>query len=160
MRPPTSWNASVRHAGPRAELAYLADTSAWVKSRQRSASPSLRLRFDELLLRGEIHVCDVIKLELLHHEDTSAKLVARRHDLDALAWVPIGPRECARALEVQALLGSRGGARHRGVKLPDYLIAAAAELANLTVLHYDQDYERVAEVTRQSHEWIAKRGSL
>ncbi len=101
-----------------------------------------------------------MKLELLHHEDTPAKLRARRADLDALGSVPVGPAQCARALEVQALLAERGGARHRGVKLPDYLIAATAELAGLTVLHYDRDYERVAGATGQAHEWVAKRGSL
>ncbi len=105
-------------------------------------------------------MCDVVKLELLHHEDTPTRFDARRADLDALAHAPVGERACARALEVQADLARRGGARHRGAKLPDYLIAAAAELAGLTVLHYDADYEAIASVTQQPQEWIAPRGSL
>lgn len=142
------------------EVIYLADTSAWVKSRQRSAPAWLRQHFDELLVRGEIVTCDIVKLELLHHEETPAKLRARRADLDALSDVPIREQTCTRALDVQFVLGSRSGSAHRGVKLPDYLIAAAAELAGLTILHYDADYELVASVTRQPHEWVAPRGTL
>ena len=139
---------------------YLADTSAWVKSRQRSAPEIVRRRFDELLLDDEIAICDVVKLELLHHESTPSAFRRRRADLDALACVPVGQAECARALEVQTALAGRGGVRPRGVKLPDYLIAASAELAGLTVLHYDRDYELVASETGQDHEWLAPRGSL
>lgn len=120
----------------------------------------MRRRFDELLLTEEIVTCDVVKLELLHHEQTADRLRARRSDLDALAWVPVDERVCARALEAQAALAEGGGARHRAVRLPDYLIAAAAEVAGVVVLHYDADYELVASVTGQPHEWVAPRGSL
>jgi len=155
------WPSNVRRAALRNVVArYLADTSAWVKSRQRSAPASVRRHFDELLLNDEIAICDVVALELLHHESTPAAFRKRRADLDALPWVPVGKAECARALEVQYSLAGRGGARHRGVKLPDYLIAASAELAGLAVLHYDGDYELVASETGQGHEWLAPRGSL
>ena len=153
-------SSSARHAGPRGELAYLADTSAWVKSRQRSAPAWLRWRFDELLLQEQILTCDIVKLELLHHESTPSALRSRRADLDTLPSVPIDAVVCARALQIQAGLGERHGAKHRAVKLPGYLIAAAAELADITVLHYDPDYEAVASLTGQRHEWIAPRGSL
>lgn len=131
-----------------------------MKSRQRSAPASVRARFDELLLAEEVAICDLVKLELLHHEERPAGYLARRADLDALPWVPVDETVCARALEVQADLARRGGARHRAVRLPDYLIAAAAELAGLTLLHYDADYDLVASATGQPHEWLAPRGSL
>lgn len=120
----------------------------------------MRGRFDELLVHEQIAICDVVKLELLHHESTPSGFRSRRADLDTLPSLPIDPAVCARALEIQAGLGERRGAKHRAVKLPDYLIAAAAELADVTVLHYDSDYEAVASLTGQRHEWIARRGSL
>ena len=41
-------------------------------------------------------------------------------------------------------------AKHqRGRKLPDLLIAAAAEANGLTVLHYDADFDRISAVTGQ-----------
>lgn len=55
-----------------------------------------------------------------------------------------------RAREVQSLLADRG--RHRGPSVPDLLIAAAAELGGLTVLHVDKDFEVIADITRQPME--------
>jgi predicted nucleic acid-binding protein len=50
--------------------------------------------------------------------------------------------------------------QHRHFRLPDLIIAATAELAEATVLHYDADYERIAAITGQAVEWIAPKGSL
>lgn len=105
-------------------------------------------------------MCDVVKLELLHHEAKPAGFQTRRSDLDAMVHAPVDERTCARALEVQADLAGRGSARHRRAKLPDYLIAAAAELAELALLHYDADYETIASATHQPQVWIAPRGTL
>ena len=49
---------------------------------------------------------------------------------------------------------------HRRVKRADLLIAAAAESAGVPVLHYDADFEVIAEITGQPTRWIAPRGSL
>lgn len=43
--------------------------------------------------------------------------------------------------------------QHRAVPLPDLLIAACAEGAELTVLHYDADFERIAKLTEQAVQW-------
>lgn len=58
-----------------------------------------------------------------------------------------------RAVEVQALLADRG--RHRAPSVPDLIVAAIAELAGLTILHLDKDFELIAEVTGQSTERLA-----
>jgi predicted nucleic acid-binding protein len=55
-----------------------------------------------------------------------------------------------RAVEVQMMLADRG--HHRGPSVPDLLIAATAELAGLTVLHLDKDFEVIAELTGQPAE--------
>lgn len=44
--------------------------------------------------------------------------------------------------------------------LPDLLIAACAEAAGLTVLHYDADYDRIASLTNQPVQWVVPRGSV
>lgn len=69
-------------------------------------------------------------------------------------------RDWERAREVQAQLAARGSQLHRSVKVPDLLIAAAAELAGLTLLHYDQDFDTIAGVTGQPARWLAPHGSL
>lgn len=55
-----------------------------------------------------------------------------------------------RAIELQGLLARQG--RHRAPSVPDLLIAATAELAGLTVLHLDKDFELIADVTGQDVE--------
>jgi predicted nucleic acid-binding protein len=60
-----------------------------------------------------------------------------------------------RALDVQQVLADRG--THRAPSIPDLLIAAAAELAGLTVLHLDKDFELIAEVTGQTTERLQVR---
>ena len=72
--------------------------------------------------------------------------------------VPLDDDVVDRALEVQAKLAQRS--QHRAVPLPDLLVAACAEHAGLTVLHYDADYERIAELTGQTVQWIVPRGSV
>ncbi len=57
------------------------------------------------------------------------------------------PRIEDRALELQSVLAARG--QHRAPSVPDLLVAATAELAELTVLHVDKDFELIAEVTGQ-----------
>jgi predicted nucleic acid-binding protein len=62
-----------------------------------------------------------------------------------------------RALQVQRLLAERS---QRGRKIPDLLIAAAAEQLALTVLHYDGDFDAIAAVTGQRCQWVVPAGSV
>lgn len=88
---------------------------------------------------------------------------AKEHDRvrrrRALAYerVPLTESIFDRAIEVQGRLARSG--RHR-LPIPDLVIAAAAESAGLTVLHYDGDFDIIASVTRQSVEWVVPRGSV
>jgi hypothetical protein len=52
-----------------------------------------------------------------------------------------------RSMEVLTLLADRG--QHRAPSIPDLIIAATAELAGLTVLHLDKDFEIIANLTGQ-----------
>ncbi|WP_300009055.1 PIN domain-containing protein [Pseudonocardia sp.] len=72
---------------------------------------------------------------------------ARRPPLSMLPIEYLTPMVEDRAVEVQQLLADRG--RHRAPSVPDLLVAAAAELAGLTVLHVDKDFDLIAEVTGQ-----------
>jgi predicted nucleic acid-binding protein len=57
------------------------------------------------------------------------------------------PRIEDRALEIQSVLAYRG--QHRAPSIPALLIAATAELAELTVLHLDKDFELIAQITSE-----------
>jgi predicted nucleic acid-binding protein len=126
----------------------------------RTVGGEVRERFDELLVDGQIAVCDMVRLELLYSARNAKEFSSLRDDLAVLQACPIGAREWARALEVYGALADEGGLHHRSVKHPDLLIAAAAESAGLAVVHYDEDFDRIANVTGQPVRWLAPRGSL
>lgn len=73
-------------------------------------------------------------------------------------WQDVTTEAMDRALEVHRQLAVKS--QHRQFSLPDLVIAATAELSGLTVLHYDEDYDRIAKVTGQPVEWVVPRGSL
>ena len=140
-------------------MTELADTSAWSWSRRR-AYPELRAAFDSAVVDGEIATCDMVRLELLHSARNAAEFAELREDLSALPDCPVGKDQWGRALWVYEQLSRQGGAAQRSVKHPDLLVAAAAEAAGVPVLHYDEDYDRIAAITGQPTRWLAPQGSL
>lgn len=136
----------------------LADTSAWVWT--RAVGGELRAAFDEAVIEGEVATCDMVRLELLYSARNATEFTSLRGELDALPSYPIGTDQWQRALEVYERLAHQAGLHHRAVRHPDLLIAAAAEGAGIPLLHYDEDYDRVAAITGQEVRWLAPRGSL
>jgi predicted nucleic acid-binding protein len=140
-------------------VSELADTSAWVWSR-KAAQPELRHAFDSALVDGEIATCDMVRMELLYSARNGNEFAELREELEALPDCEIGKPQWERALWVYERLSTQGGAHQRSVKHPDLLIAAAAEAADVTVLHYDEDYDRIAAITGQATRWLSPKGSL
>jgi predicted nucleic acid-binding protein len=77
--------------------------------------------------------------------------------LDVFTLVETNADHVRRARQVQRHLATKS---QRGRKIPDLLIAAAAEAERLTVLHYDQDFDKIAKVTGQTCEWVVPAGSM
>jgi predicted nucleic acid-binding protein len=135
---------------------YLADTSAW----HRSALPEIAAAWEQRLATHSLATCALVRLEILYSARSAKDYQLLAAELTALHQLPCGYEELERALEVQAALARRAALHHRSVKIPDLVIAASAERAGAVLWHYDEDYDRVAEVTGQVTEWIAPRGSL
>lgn len=134
----------------------LADTSAWHVARK----PAVAGLWEEALANALIAVCPPIELELLYSARSATDYENIALELAALTHIPCGEESFTRALEVQRRLAHAGGLHHRSVKIPDLIIAASAELAGLPLWHYDEDFDRIAAITRQRCVWIARRGSL
>lgn len=134
---------------------FLVDKSVLAR---RTSRPEVREALDPLLLAGEVATCGVVDLELLYSSTSPGIYSATAATLRAMPRAPIEEACFERALEVQAMLAERS--QHRGASLPDLLIAACAERAALSVLHYDHDFERIAELTGQATQWIVPRGSV
>jgi predicted nucleic acid-binding protein len=136
-------------------VAYLIDTSALTRRRTR---PEVRAVVEPLVLNRELSTCAVVDLELLYSAEGPADYRAAAEALQGLPRATVDEECVQRALEVQAMLAARS--QHRGVSVPDLIVAACAERAGLTVLHYDSDFERIAEVTAQPTQWVVPRGSV
>jgi hypothetical protein len=102
--------------------------------------------------RGLVRISTVTRLEVGFSARSAEDLrtgVAR----PPLARMPVEyltPAMEDRAVEVQLVLAERG--QHRAASIPDLLVAATAEVGQLTVLHLDQDFDLIAQVTGQSIE--------
>ncbi len=134
---------------------FLADKSALTR---RETRPEVREALEPLLVAGEVATCGIVDLELLYSASSRATYRALSEALRGMPRAPVDDGCVGRALQVQAMLAERS--QHRAVPLPDLLIAACAERAGLTVLHYDADFERIAELTDQPAQWIVPRGSV
>src|SRR6185503_4189386 len=134
-------------------MRYLVDTSVLA----RAGQPLVGDRLLELARTGALWTCRVIDLEVAYGSrarDVAEVIEERR----ALPEAAITPAVMNRALQIAGSMAASGV--HRGAKPVDLVIAAAAEAAGLTVLHYDDDYDRIARVTGQPAEWVAPAGTL
>ena len=129
---------------------WLIDKSALVRL---AASPDAG-EWASRIERGLVRITTVTRLEV----GCSARSV---HDLRAglreppVSAMPVEyltPAIEDRAVEVLTLLADRG--QHRAPSVPDLIIAATAELAGLTVLHFDKDFDLIAGITGQPAEWL------
>jgi predicted nucleic acid-binding protein len=111
-----------------------------------------------MLRRNELALCAPVLLELLYSARGSRHYAELAYELSGVPSLSLNPPATRRALETQALLAGRS--QHRGPTPMDLLIAAVAELHNLTLLHYDRHFEQIARVTGQPTEWLARPGSL
>lgn len=134
---------------------FLADKSALTR---RETRPEVREVLEPLLVSGEIATCGIVDLELLYSARDRPTYRALTEALRGMPRVNVDDEAVSRALAVQAMLAERS--QHRAVPLPDLLVAACGERAGLTVLHYDADFERIAELTGQPTQWIVPRGSV
>lgn len=102
--------------------------------------------------RGLVRITTMTRLEVGYSARTAAdaRSVFGTPPISMMPVEYLTPAIEDRALEVQLLLADRG--RHRAPSIPDLLIAATAELAGLTVLHLDKDFELIAQLTGQHTE--------
>lgn len=135
-------------------MTWLIDKSALVRLGGRSDSDEWANRID----RGLVRVSTLTLLEVGYSARSADELTTSLHT-PPIARMPVEyltPAIEDRATAVQLELAKRG--HHRGPSIPDLLIAATAEIAQLTVLHVDRDFESIAEITDQPVERLPELG--
>ena len=123
-------------------------------------APAVAIEWRSAAENGQLATCPIVTLELLHSARDGAGFDATASELAQLRDVPITRSVTNAALGAYRALAHRQPMFHRSVQLADVLIAAAAADAGLGVLHYDADYDTLAEVLPFESRWIAPPGSL
>ena len=135
------------------EPCYLVDKSALARSHLEPVAK----RLAPLYPSSQVATCPIIDLELLFSVRNETEHAQLRQELESIQSFPIDEAVTERAIEVQGRLAATG--QHR-LPIIDLLIAAVGEVNDLVILHYDKDFDTIAQATGQHTEWIAPRGSL
>jgi predicted nucleic acid-binding protein len=134
-------------------LTHLLDTSVLTRLRE----PAVRRAIEARAERGALARASISDLEIGFSARNAAEWDRLAQALEVFELLQSTDEHLRRALQVQRMLAAR---HQRGRKIPDLLVAAAAERRGLTVLHYDTDFDRIATVTGQPCEWVVPAGSV
>jgi predicted nucleic acid-binding protein len=134
-------------------LTHLLDTSVLTRLRE----PTVRTAIEPRVQLEQLARASISDLEIGFSARNVAEWDRLADAVEAFAPVETSAEHVRRAKQVQRLLASK---HQRGRKLPDLLVAAAAEVGGLTVLHYDSDFDLIAAATGQPCEWVVPAGSV
>lgn len=134
-------------------LTHVLDTSVLT----RLAQPTVREAIEPRAERGELARAGVSDLEVGYSARSADEWDRLNQALRVFELLETTAEHVRRARQVQRLLAEK---HQRGRKVPDLLIAAAAESKGLAVLHYDSDFDQIAAVTGQECEWVVPGGSI
>ncbi len=134
---------------------HLIDTSAAA----RMTHPVVAARLSPLIEAGLVATTAQLDAEALYSardpENYEQLWTDRRL---AYEYLPTNDEHWQTALGVQRQLASTG--RHRAIGMTDLLIATLADAHDVTLIHYDADFEIAAEVIPFRHQWVLERGSI
>jgi predicted nucleic acid-binding protein len=134
-------------------LTHLLDTSVLTRLRE----PTVRETIEPRVEHGQLARAGISDLEISFSARNAAEWDRLADAVEVFELVETTAEHVRRAKQVQRLLASK---HQCGRKLPDLLVAAAAEACGVTVLHYDTDFDLIASVTGQSCEWVVPAGSV
>ncbi len=139
----------------------LFDSSVWARLLDGRLEGPPRETVEAALVANELWTCPPTLLEMRYSARDSEGFAITAKRLDALPHAALTAEAAATALTAQAELAGTPGISHR-VKPVDLLIASIAATEDLGVLHYDRDFDTIAEHTSLSFTsvWVAPRGAI
>jgi predicted nucleic acid-binding protein len=137
----------------------LLDNSAWSQLGQDHVDGERVEEVGAWMAEGEIAVCMPFLLEAGYSAQSAARHRAMMVKFDELPRIVIDENVERIALKAQRELAELG---HHRLAPMDVMIAACAHRAEAGVLHYDGDYDILAEHTSLLFvsEWLAPAGTL
>lgn len=119
---------------------------------------AVRARLEPMLLDGRVATTGVAMLEALFSAQGADDYRRQRMMLDSMPRVGVNEKVIDRALDIQQRMVELG--THRAASVADLILAATAETNGLTVLHYDGDFDLIANATGRAAEWVVPAGSV
>jgi len=137
----------------------LLDNSAWSELSYERVSTARRDEISQWMNDGEIAVCLPFILEAGYSAQSAVKHREMMSDFADLPSVTITAEVERLALQAQRELAEIG---HHRLPPIDVMIAACAHKAEAGVLHYDGDFDILAEKTSLAFEseWLVPSGTL
>ena len=135
----------------------LFDTSALILA---ARVPSIGDILADAVAADELAITEPILLEYLNGARNQIEYGRFTAGFLAARLLPATGADWTRALKVHGALAAIGPGHQRSVRIQDLVIGAVAERHNVRVLHYDEDFDRIAAITGQPIKWVAPRGSI
>jgi predicted nucleic acid-binding protein len=136
-------------------LPLVVDTSAWM----RAGHPRAAARWNNAARAGLLRVTPVTRLEILFSARGGANFDELVEELAALRPTSLTGSIANAAESSMRALANRSHGAHR-LPITDYLVGATAQETGSAVLHYDHDYDTLAEVMEFESIWLAPPGSM
>ncbi|HEY5815924.1 MAG TPA: PIN domain-containing protein [Solirubrobacterales bacterium] len=137
------------------ELPLLIDTSAWA----RAGDSAVRDQWLSALLGDRLRISPLVRLEILFSARGGDGFDRLAEQLNTIRPAPLTTAVLRAAEAGMRVLAHRSAGTQR-LPIVDYLVAAAAQELGAAVIHYDSDYDRLAEVMEFESVWLAPAGSL
>jgi predicted nucleic acid-binding protein len=134
---------------------HLIDTSAAARMPHREVAA----RLAPLIEAGFVATTAQLDAEALYSARNTADYEQIWSDRRlAYEYLPTNDEHWQAALDAHRRLANTG--RHRAVGVADLLIATLASAHDVTLIHYDGDFEIAAEVIPFRHQWVLGRGAI
>ena len=138
-------------------MSELIDTSALVLGVR---DDRVRGWLADAVAKDDVVLCDIVALEYLMGARNEEDYARTELALAGFRWVDTEPEDWRQARDVHRSLAASGPGLQRSIRIPDLLIASIAKRAGLPIVHYDEDYDRIAAITGQPTRWVLPRGTV
>jgi predicted nucleic acid-binding protein len=137
------------------ELPLVVDTSAWARAHHED----VREPWKQAVVGDRLRLSPAVRLEILFSARDRDGFELLAEQLSALRIAPLTSAVVQTAESAMHALAHRSAGAHR-LPIVDYLVAAAAYEIGAAVIHYDRDYDLLADVLPFESVWLAPPGSL
>lgn len=137
------------------DLPLVIDKSAWA----RATNAAVVADWAAVVRANRFRISPVARLELLFSARDARSLERLAEEVSAFRAAPLSATTVRAAESAMIELAQRSASSHR-IPIADYLIAASAQEIGAAVLHYDHDYDTLAEVMAFESAWLAEPRTL